>query len=306
MSDLRTLNRKLKDHPGNKYYRLFIDAGEPQDLSVVSSQFHAVTGCYANEYVPPVESLGDIFTVISDESAFKGHSCISVVLMTYEEASRKIKECESRLEALCNEYKIKDIHFTDIIGRKSLGRAVNEFLHKYVAILGEGEIWASTFSVNKSDFLSGLQFENVSDRELYFILFWNVMEFIVEQVPPGSIFHLNFEQENNLTVNLATEYIGKLHDGINQCQSLKERRASICRHPYFFSKRALLFSSLSDLAAYSNNVLQQKLDAGIPAHKLLKNHDLLIDVTRRVFKHFSGLHQSKHGAADLIMRGCKS
>ncbi|MEP7338444.1 MAG: hypothetical protein ABI977_11970 [Acidobacteriota bacterium] len=168
--------------------------------------------------------------------------------------------------------------------------------------MADEKMWAVSFSVNKSDFLNKLPFENVGDSELYFILFWNVMEFIAEALPVESVFHLYFEQENNLSITLSTDYIGKLHDGINQCKSLLEKRCSISRHPLFFSKKALLFSSISDLAAYSNNVLQQKLDAGIPVAKILKNHNALIEITKRVFKSYTSLHQSKQGAADIVIQ----
>jgi hypothetical protein len=301
MSDLKALNQKLKEFPGNKYYRVYIDTKESHDISEASVKLHAVTGCYADEYIPKVNSFGNVFTVISDESAFKGHSCVSLIVMAYEDANQSIKQCEPLLESLCADYKINNIHFTDIIGQNSLGKMRSEFLHKYASIVGSGNMWAVSFSVNKSDFLSKLPFENVNDSELYFILFWNVMEFIVEKLPDGSIFHLYFEQENNLSIKLATDYIGKLQDGINHCQSLREKSASICRHPFFFSKKALLFSSLSDLAAYSNNVLQQKLDMGVPIGKILKNHNSLIEVVQGVFNNYNSLHQSKHGAADIIM-----
>jgi hypothetical protein len=301
MTDVKALNRTLKEFPGNKYYRVYIDTGAPHDLSETSLELHAITGCYADEYILPVTAIDNIFTVISDESTFKGHSCVSLVVMAYADANQKIKECEPLLESLCDEYQLSNIHFTDIIGRNSLGGRRNDFLQRYGDIVSDEKMWAVSFSVNRSDFLHKLSFENVSDSELYFILFWNVMEFIAEALPAESVFHLYFEQENNLSITLSTDYMSKLHDGINQCESLLERHCSISRHPLFFSKQALLFSSISDLAVYSNNILQQKLDAGVPVAKILKNHNVLIGITKRVFKSYTSLHQSKQGAADLVI-----
>ncbi len=304
MTDIKAINQTLKNFSGDKYYRVYIDNETPHDLSETSVKLHEITGCYADEYITPVTSLSNIFTIISDEFAFKGHYCVGLVIMPYDNADQKARECEPLLESLCNEYKLNNIHFTNIIGSSSLGRRRDRFLQSYIDIVSNERMWAASFSVDKSEFLSDLPFQNVNDSDLYFILFWNVMEVVAEELPLESIFHLYFEQENNLSVNLATNYISKLRDGINQCESLRQRHCSIVRHPMFFSKKALLFSSLSDLAAYSDNILQQKLDTGIPKSKILKNHNSLVETTRKVFKSYTSLHQAKQsqGAGNLIMQ----
>lgn len=301
MSELQDLNRKLREFPGNKYYRVYIDAGNSHDLSDTSTKLYSITGYYADEYILPVTTLDRIYKIISDESAFKGHIGVCAVLMPYDDADHRAEKYETALESLCHEYGVARIHFSEIFGQTLLGKRRSEFIQKYVGIVGDLGMWAVSFSTSKAEFLNQLPYPDVSDRELYFILYWNVVEHIVESLPTHSIFHLYFEQDNNLSINLATEYIGKLHDGLRQCQSLRDRQSSICKHPLFFSKKALLFSSLSDLAAYSNNILQKKLDQGIPPAKIRKNHGELIETARLVFKNYTSLYQAKLGADQLVL-----
>jgi hypothetical protein len=301
MSDEKAANRKLRESPNYKYYRVHIDTGETPDLSSESVKLHAITGCYANEYILPATSIGPIFTMMSDESTFKTHACVSVVMMPYEDPGNAGKDYEALLEALCSEYKLNNIHFRDIFSSRILGKRRNDFLARYVEIVSSRQMSAVSFSIHKSDFLKELPFGKVSDNELYFILFWNILEYIVERLPPHSIFHLHFEQENNLSINLGREYIRKLYDGLKQCPSLAERYCSICKHPMFFSKQALFYSSVADLAAYSNNVLQQKLEIGVPPEKIRNNHGELIELARHVFAGYASIHRSSRGAADLVV-----
>lgn len=304
MNNAQEINQQLRDFPGNKYYRLHIESTS-HDLSITSKLLHSITGYYADEYIVPATTIQNIFNVISDESAFKGHNGVSAVVLPIvdknQNAAKDSDNLETELEQLCKDYAIDKIHFTDILGHNSLGERRRDFLKSYVAIVSKKELWAVSFSINQSEFSHQLALPNISERELYFILFWNIMENIAEMLPNRSIFHVYFEQDNNLSTNLVNEYIHKIYDGLKQCKTLEEKQDSICKHPLFFSKKALFYSSLADLAAYSNNVIQQKLDSGIPIAKIKKNHGELIEITRKVFKHYTSFHQSKIGAASLIL-----
>jgi len=300
MSSLQDIDHKLRNHPGNKYFRLLRNKSASQDLSEMSVQLKSMTGYYADDYIPPVTEIRNIFNIISDESAFKGHSGVSCMLLPYTK-NHKIDVYEDALESLCHEFGITKIHFADIFGQGILGTRRKNFLNKFIEIVKDKEKWAISFSANRKNFLSGLSLPDASDRDLYFLLFWNTVERIVEMLPSKCVFHIYFEQDNYLSSNLMKEYIAKLNDGILQCQSLKDKQSSICKHPLFFSKKAFLYSSLSDLAAYSNTFLQQKLDHGIPVHKIKKKHGELIETTRLVFRDFASLHHSDKGAANLIL-----
>jgi len=300
MGSLQDINHELRDHPGNKYYRVYIGKGGSHDLSDLSVRLQSMTGYYADDYIPPATTIKNIYNIISDESTFKGHSGVSCVLLPYSE-NTKVEVYENALGSLCQEFGISRIHFADIFGQNTLGTRRRDFLKKFIEIVNGKEKWTISFSANRTNFLAGLSVPDVSDRELYFLFFWNAVERIVEMLPSKSVFHIYFEQDNYLSIDLVKEYIGKLYNGILQCQSLKDKQSSICKHPLFFSKKALLYSSLSDLAAYSNTFLQQKLDLGIPIAKIKRNHGELIETTRLVFSSFTSLHQSDKGAANLVL-----
>jgi hypothetical protein len=204
MDDIHEANRKLREFPGNKYYRVYINTGPTHDLSEMSKKLYSITGYYADEYILPVTNLDGIYNIISDESSFKGHVGACAVLTPYDNAQRIIEKYEQPLESLCGEFSISNIHFSEIFGQGILGKRRSEFINKYINIVSNREMWAVSFSVDKSEILNQLPFSNVKDRELYFILFWNIVEHIVESLPTNSVFHISFEQENNLSINLAT------------------------------------------------------------------------------------------------------
>jgi hypothetical protein len=219
-----------------------------------------------------------------------------------ENHHKEREECEGALELLCKEYGINQIHFTNIIGRNSLGKRRRDFLQKYTEIVCTKKAWSISFSMDRSAFVDLFSLPQISDKELYFNLFWNAMEKVADMLPMHSIFHIQFELDNNLSVTLGKEYVGRLYNGLNQCQPLKDKQDSVCKYPSFFSKKALFYSSLADLAAYSNTVLQQKLDSGIPITKIKKNHGELIETLRQVFRQSTSLHQlGKDGTASLVL-----
>ena len=301
MSNTSMLNDALAEHQDKKYYRLIFATSTNHDLSDLSLQLHGITGFYANEYFQPVKRIGRIFNVISDESVFKGHYGVSAVVIPYNTREQIEKNYDLALEELCEEYSLENIHFSEIFGQKVLGNRRSEFIKKYVDIVNELEMWSVSFSVNRSKFVAQLPISDKSDRAIKFLLFWNTFESLVEKMPKGSIFHIYFERDNYLSEDLLVESIRKLHSGLRQCQAIKPQEGSICIHPLVFTKKALFYSSISDLAAYSNTLIQQKLDHGIPASKVIANHRELIETTKSVFKYVMSVHQSKQSAAELIL-----
>lgn len=288
--------------PTQKYYRVHVNTGHVHDLSPISLKLHSITECFSDEYILPARSIQNIFKVLTDESAFKGHYGVSVVLMRWISPVEMEQKYEQPLEELCRQYKIDCIHFRDIFGENILGSSRNHFLKKFVEIVSPANLKAYSLSSEKKSLIAqSPSYLNVTDKELFFVIFWNVLEYLVALLPPGSIFHIYWERDNNVSWPLAHEYVNRLYEGLTQCFVLKRMLASICRHPVFFSKKALFCSSVADLAAYANNLVQQKIDNEIPLKKIKSRYKDIMDFTMQVFNYeFASLVSgSKLGMAQL-------
>lgn len=295
------VNKKFSSSDEKKFYKMLINFGETHDLSPLSQKLHSITGCYANEYIPPVTELGPVFHILVDESEFKTHACVGAVMMTPDQY--KDNATEAKLDALCSQYGFQSIHFTEIFSDAVSSATRTKFLSEYADIVRPLTLFATSFSCNKLSFLQALPFEVTDSRELYFNLFGSIFEAIAEQLPEKCIYHVAFEKENNLSIGLCREYVSKLYSGLIHWRSLEDRKASVCRHPVFFSKKALLCSSSADLVAFASNRFQQKLDTGIAPKKLISRNRELVEVTREVFPHFMSLSRPGQQSVALLLQG---
>jgi hypothetical protein len=278
-----------------KYYRVVNEDDKSKNLSPLSLKLHSITGWYSNDYIKPViKENGNLINMISDESKFKNHYSVSLIVMPFLE-NNFLQAAESKLDDLVRKYSIETIHFTDIFGPKQILRGKrSNFLQKYVEIVKTIPMSCLSISKNKDKLLHEMGMHDASDEELFFSLFWNCIERIVAVFNSHNIFHIYVEQEYDLNPSkhkdVALKLFEKLYSGINQLyDKFPEKYVSICKHPHFFSKRALLYSSLGDLIAYTSNKIQQKIDVGIPEKKIVKEYAELLKLVRVTFKNYSGL-----------------
>ena|SRR5271157_2504602 len=238
----------MNPSPGDKYYRVVTNPKDPED------------------YIPPVAVKGGpILDLISDESAICDMLCVSLIVMPTSDELRG--NTESDLENLVDRYGLSAIHFSDIFGRKKmLGNRTENFLTDYCEIVSTVKMVARALCRDKDELLRELGETEMEQELLYFQLFWNNFHRILPALLPHSVVHIWWEQEHNLSVNLGKRLIRKLYSGIwgIDDEGLNGQVCSICRHPFFFSKRALFFSSASDLAAYVTNKVSFSLWKGVP------------------------------------------
>jgi hypothetical protein len=283
-----------------KYYKL-TKIDDPKDLSQLSLELHKITGFYACDYLPPViKGNGQLFTIISDGCEFKKHFCVSLLILPFMEL-KSIPSLENELVKLVHEYSIENIHFTEIFGqRKLLGIKRNEFIDKYVSIVSKvPHMICLSLSRNKDEILHDLGKTDLTNEMIYTTLFWNNFERIIPAFSDGDVFHIWQEQEDDLDNTKkhkenAEKVIENLYSGIHTMQfKFPDRYISICRYPLFFSKKALLYSSLSDLVAYASNKIQYKIDIGVPKRKIQQEYNILLSMIRKVFINYSGLESKE-------------
>lgn len=204
---------------------------------------------------------------------------------------------EEKLEDLINIYGIDNIHFSEIFGRSNiLGNKIEEFLKKYIKIISVIQhITCLSISRNKIKILNEIEDEELTNEELFFTLFWNLFERVIIPFKDSSIFHIWFEQEDSLDAKsidkIAKKLINKLNSGlVSIFKKHPEKYISVLnKSVHFFSKKALLYSSLSDLIAYATNKIQQNIDLGIPLKKIQKKHLILLKTIKSIFINYSGL-----------------
>lgn len=279
-----------------KYYKLQNNDDLINDTSELSLCLHSVTGFYANDYIKSVRKHGgNLFTIISDESEFKNNFCVSLVILPFLDKNYLVN-LENSLEKLIREYNIINIHFTDIFGKKNiLGKRKSEFLDKYVDIVSKIPMSCLSISKNKEAILLDLQERNASYEDIYFALFWLNFERVMTAFPDDDIYHISVEQEYDMNnpqkyEDNARSTFNKLYLGIDQLYNkYPDRHISICKHPSFFSKKALLYSSLADMVAYTSNKIQQKIDSDIPINKIERQYKPLLIAMKKVFRNYSSL-----------------
>lgn len=278
-----------------KYYRLVNQDDKTKDLSPLSTKLHSITGWYSNDYIKPViKEGGDLLSIISDESKFKDHYSVSLIIMPFLE-NKFLQTTEQKLMELIKLYSIEAIHFSEIFGsKKILKDKRNAFLEKYVEIVKTIPMSCLSISKNKDNLLREMGITSASDEGLFFSLFWNSFERVISALSDYNVFHIHFEQEYDLNPkkyrDIGLRLFEKLYSGLDQLYDrYPDKYISICKHPHFFSKQALLYSSLSDLIAYAGNKLQYKIDSGIPENKIMGEYLNLLKLIRNVFKNYSGL-----------------
>ncbi|WP_226002714.1 hypothetical protein [Paenibacillus sp. BJ-4] len=283
-----------------KYYRFTNDDEKPDDSTDLSKQLYKVTGHHSNDYIKPVVNPdGDLCTILSDESEFKGNYGVCLVMIPFLDINF-LNGLEKKLEDLVLQFGIEKIHFTDIYGSKQLKNRRDEFIIGYTEIVNQIPKAALFIGKSREELLIELNEGEMSNEEIYFTLFWNNFERVIT-IPntQNNIYHISFEQEYSLDgkiKNVADITFRKLYSGIEQLyEKFPDKYISICKHPHFHSKAALLYSSLADLAAYIPNKIQQKIDSGVPKPKIIKIYKSELNLIKTVFQNYSGI-----GSKELI------
>jgi hypothetical protein len=273
-----------------RYFSVF--QPENKDDRPLSKKIRAITGHGAEYYYPPLTDKHHyLVSIISDESEFDDHLCISHIIILGYLSSNEINAYENRLNALIAEYGISSIHFSELFGKKQIlvPSRRRRFLVKYAKIVSEIPMFCTSFSTSKSKVLKevGDIFQKTSD--LYIAIRWSNLERITPILLPYSIIHIFTEQENNLTENYGEELRLRLHQWIQGSEVIKNAGHSVCLNPFVFTKRALLFSSLADLVAYGSNKVQTKIEKGIPENKILTQYGDILSLVKAVFTGYGNL-----------------
>lgn len=293
-------NQVIKNWDNNKniytHIRYVNKDDKTNDQSPLSLKLHYITGFYLNDYIKPViKEGGDIINIISDESVFKDHICVSLIAFPYQKMEF-YEKIDKELKKLVVKYGLKSIHFTEIFGKERiLGQNRDDFLDEYTKIVVQiGQSSCLSISKNKQTIIKEHGIANSSYEEIFFNLFWNNFIRLALLVNDYSIFHIFTEQEDDYiyetAIDNAKKQFEKLYSGIDQTlNNIKPKYLSICKHPHIFTKKALLFSSLADLVAYTSNKVQNKIDSNIPPQKIIKEYGLLLKLIKNIFSNYSGL-----------------
>lgn len=266
-------------------------------ISDLAEKLHSITGFYPDDYMYPViENSGEIVSILVDESEFKKHFAVALVILPIE--YKTPTKIESSLERLIHDYSLDNIHFSEIFGQRILGHRRDEFLNEFISIVNPIPMSCIAISQNIEK-IKRVAAKSTSSREaIYHCLLWNCVEKIIKVFPEHSVFHIHTEQEHSMNGNLRSigeSYFNKLHSGIKHISTRQDKKFSICKHPHFFSKQALFFSSVSDLAAYGTNKIQNKIDNGVPNRKIVKEHKALLRTLNKTFDNKSGM-----GSKELV------
>lgn len=298
----REEEKRQKWDQSMRYFRINDETEKIKDFGYLSKKLFSITGFYADDYERPVfREGGQIFNIISDDSCFDSHFCIGSVILPYKKHTH-YEEIEKRLEKLILNYGLKNIHFCDIFGAKNILKDKKlSFIDEYcniVSSIKNGSICISK-SKNKDEILKELKdlsSDPLSDEQIYLALQIHNISVLSEGIPEHSILHLYFEQ--NFSINYETSddlFIQKLQEQKIIIENIKNntKYISICKHPHFIKKDAILFDSLADLVAYASNKIQNKIDKNIPHNKIIKAYRPLLIAIKRIFANYSGLSSTE-------------
>ncbi len=276
-----------------KFYRLLVEPSTLKVRTPLSLALHLKTGFYTNDYIQLVTEEGEIVDIVSDESCLKNYSCISLVFLSMVKTEQT--KIEKLLENLVKKYKIESIHFVEIFGRnRILGQKRTTFLDEYATIVSQVPMLAVAFSRDKETLTNQLCQEELTQEEIYFNLFWNSFAFCLPAFQDHTIFHIYYEADftpETISEKLAGKLINKHETGVVQFIEKQNKCISICKHPHFFIKAALFYSSVSDLIAYVTNKISSKICQGVPEKKILDNYNyvLMLRLIKRIFTNYTGL-----------------
>ena len=257
-----------------KYVRIAIDINN-NDLSPISQKIHQITNCWANDYINPVsDTISEIHHVYVDESRIGNSLCIGFFSCN-KDVTPSIDDRELRLEALTDKYKLHNIHFNQIFGRNNiLKNKTKAFFQEYVEIVSGLPLSAGTCTIDpEANTVESWSQLNLEYR--YFKLFWNLFQdTLLKGCSNHSVFHIFFEQENNFTEETIQKFIVKYNSGLTAVLANTDKYISICKHPTYFTKKALFPSSVADLLVYGTNKFQDKRIRAVPLQKIVSDNNL--------------------------------
>lgn len=283
-------------------YRLYANPNKIRfSISPLSAELHSITGLHADDYHPTVLLPGQIMDILSDESSSSNGDYFTVALVLMPFYSRDIlHEISNKLKVVCVKYGMKNIHFDDIFGRNNILREqIDDFIDEYVDATSPIIKNCISCSVSKRSLIENNGFsKNCSYETIYNSLFWLNFKRLSAVIPKGSIIHIFMEQDRSLERfenSTAIREFDKLYSGLYGCPEIKNYGHHVCKHPHITTKvDDVLHSSLADLAAYSSNKIQGKIDAGVPINKIGRRYSRILKLLKRTFYNYSGF-----GSAEL-------
>ena len=206
-----------------KYYRIINKDSTSKGGSPLAEKLHSITGFYPDDYIHPVtQEGGDIVNIVVDESEFKNHFSIALVILPIE--YKTPGQTERALEELIDKYGLKNIHFTDIIGQNILGSSRrDQFLEDFISIVEPIPTSCISISKDLESIKESLGVDSPTREEIYHSLLWSCFKGIIDIFPEYSIFHIHTEQEHSLDGDLeviARNYFEKLYSGIEHLSEI--------------------------------------------------------------------------------------
>lgn len=264
------------------------------NLSEFEKEVFEKTGFYSRDFINPIKNISDVIYVIIDESNLKEYYSVSGIVVLKSEIDKN-NNLQPSLCKLVKKYGIDYIHFTEIFGRNNLLKENRKnFLNEYADIITNLDMKPFTICMTKKQIEQWIKSDSITDEQCYIALTWklmfNIIIYCTYKFGNNIIIELWRENEN-VTVNKRLLHKKNCIDIINQ---FPFANISIYGDYLLFMKSKILFSSLSDLVAYTTTKFFSKLDKNISSKKILnnKNYELLA-LFKKVFKDSTYMNNKK-------------
>ncbi|WP_312648080.1 YecA family protein [Aminipila sp.] len=291
-SGLKYKNCCGKNEPikGNSMRFISSDKTNPSDFE---KKVREKLGYYPDDYIKPIKSLGEVIYVLIDESNIG--DCYSVGgIVVLESEIEKNKDVYGELQNLVEKYQIDTIHFTEIFGHKKiLGDKRREFLKEYADIVNKINLVPFTVCKRKDEIENLLNLKSISTEQCYMALTWlmmfNILIYLITQYGPELIIEM-WRENDNVTVDKRILHQQNIAGII---EKFPFANISIYKDYIVFSKRELLFSSLTDFIAYLAVGLYPKINSNYQLKQLANNYYDLIIGFNDIFKDTIGMRSKE-------------
>lgn len=254
------------------------------DASDFEKEVYNKIGFYPTDFINPIKKLSDVIYVLIDESCIKDYYSVSGTVILQSEIDKNL-EVQSSLNKLTEKYSVDFIHFNEIFGRKNcFGKDRKNFIKEYSDIVNKLKIKPFTICMTKKEISNWLKNETITTEECYIALTWKLMFNI--------LIYCTYTYGNTLIIEMWRENDNVTNDKrilhqINCSELIKQfpfANISIYKDYLLFMKSKVLFSSITDLIAYTTTKIFSKIDTSIPVSKIVRDNKDLLVLFKSTFK----------------------
>lgn len=254
----------------------------PNELSDFEKKVYNKTNHFSTYYINPIKQLSDVIYILIDESYFNNYYSVGGIVILKSEIDNNTS-IKTELYELVESYNIDYIHFTEIFGRTNiLGKNKHIFLDKFTNIVNKLDIKPFTTCMTKNEICEWLKINEITNEQCYIALTWKLIFDI--------LIYCTYTYGNNLIIEIWRESENitlkkRLLHQQNCTDIIKEfpfANISFYKDYLIFTKTNILFSSLSDLIAYTTTKIFPKLE--LPPKKLIPANKELLQLFKNVFK----------------------